>query len=160
METEISKGGLDWGSISIDRRASGIEVWAKLDPKIEELIQSASEGQGSYKVPLETYGRNWRGMDPTPNIEVYSLEKPMDGATYTLLGPCKELKDPKGKLNLSFLTMVGIGSPNGVRFMIVGPAQADYVKEYGKLVVRDITYFLREYLVPVHVGINITVAAY
>jgi hypothetical protein len=158
VETEISKGGEDWGTITVDRRSKGIEVWARLDPKIEELVASASEGQGSYSNAMETFGRNWVGINPTPDIKIYSLERPLDGATYYLSGVCGALKDGKGRTNLSFLTMAGIGKPEGVRFLILGPAQADQVKEYGKNVVRDITYFLREYLIPVHIGMNIIVS--
>lgn len=157
MELDIEKGGLDFGTISVDRRSRGIEVWAKLDPKIEELIQSASEGQGSYSTSLEASGRNWVGMEPTPNIKTYSLERSLDGPGFTLGALCGAIKDSKGRTNLSFLTMVGIGKPDGVRFLIMGPAQAEQVKEYGRSIVRDINAFLREYLIPVHVGINILV---
>ncbi len=86
------------------------------------------------------------------------MERPLDGPTYTLGAMCGSLKDPKGRTNLSFLTIAGIGKPDGVRFLILGPAQADFVKEYGKNVVRDITHFLREYLIPVHIGMNIIVS--
>ena len=157
VEFDIEKAGLDFGSISVDRRSKGIEVWAKLDPKIEELIQSASEGQGNYSTSLEASGRNWVGMEPTPNIKTYSLERPLDGTTFTLSALCGTIKDAKNRTNLSFLTMVGIGKPEGVRFMIVGPAQAEQVKEYGRNIVRDIKAFLQEYLVPVHIGISIRV---
>ncbi len=158
METDILKGGEDWGSIMVDRRSKGVEVWAKLDPKVEELIQSASEGQGSYTTALESFGRNWVGMEPTPNIKIYTLERPLDGATYTLGAVCGAFKDGKGRVNLSFLTMAGIGKPEGVRFMILGPAQESQVTEFGKNIVKETRTFLREYLVPVHIGINIVVS--
>lgn len=156
METEISKGGISFGQISMDRRSKGIEIWVKLDPKVEEMIQSASEGGGTYTNALESFGRSWIGMNPTPSIQVYSLERSLDGTNYTLSGVCGALKDGKSRTNLSFLTFKGISQGEGVRFLIVGPAGADFVKEYGKNVVRDVTAFLREYLVPIHIGINIS----
>lgn len=158
MEQELSKGGEKFGYISVDRRSKGVEIWVKLDPKVEELIQSAAEGAGTYTTPLESFGRTWVGLDPSPTIKCYNLERPLDGSTYTLSNPCGPFKDPKGKTNLSFLTFKGIGSPDGVRFMVLGPTQAEFVKDYSRKIVEGITYFLREYLVPIHVGINVTVS--
>lgn len=157
METDLSKGGISYGHISVERRSNGVEVCAKLDPKIEELIRSASEGQGSYTNALSSFGRTWIGLAPTANITAYSLDRNLDGPTYSLGNICGPFKDAKGRTNLSFLTFSGISSENGVRFLVVGPAQADHVKEYGRNVVRDVNYFLREYLVPIHIGINIIV---
>lgn len=159
MEQDLTKGGLNFGHISVERRSSGIEVWARLDPRVEELIQSACEGQGTYKTGLESFGRQWKGLAPTPNLKAYTLERTLDGPSYTLASLCGPLKDAKGRTNLSFLTIVGIGQPDGVRFLIIGPAQAEAVREYGRNVVRDTNYFLREYLVPIHIGINITIGS-
>lgn len=157
MDAELSKSGVSWGSISVDRRSKGQNIWVRLDPKVEELIQSASEG-GGYTNSLESFGRTWVGIDPTPNIKCYALDRSLDGPTYILSNVCGPIKDSKGRTNLSFLTFCGIGKPDGVRFLILGPVQAENVKEYGKNIVRDITCFLREYLVPVHIGINISVS--
>jgi len=158
VDREFTKDGLSWGRVSVKRGSNGIEVWAKFDPTVEDLIKSACTGGGTYTQPMEALGRQWRGMDPTPEIKVYELERSLDGATYTLSNVCGPIKDNKGRTNLSFLLMEGIGSENGVRFVIGGPVQAEQVSEYGKNVVKDIGRFLREYLVPINIDINILVS--
>lgn len=158
MESEINKGGINWGHVSVDRRSSGVEVWARLSPEVEELIKSSSEGGGTYTNGIESFGRNWVGIAPSKDLKVYSLERSLDTATYTLGGICGPLKDSKNRVNLSFLTIVGIGQPNGVRLLMKGPAQAEQVIEFGRGVQKSINYFLREYLIPVHIGINIIVS--
>lgn len=159
MEMEFTKGGEDWGRVDLWRRSKGVEVWAKLTPKIEELVQASSEGQGSYQNSLESYGRSWIGLDPTPTIKVHSLERPLDGPGYYLSGVCGVLKDSKGRINLSFLTFVGVGTPTGVRFMVLGPIGEEAFRDYGLRVRKEIQAFLREYLVPAHIGINITLVS-
>ena len=39
---EVNKGGESWLQFTIDRRATGVELWAKADPRVEDFMRSLS----------------------------------------------------------------------------------------------------------------------
>lgn len=151
---EVTKGGECWLQISIDRRSKGLEVYIKADPRVEEFMASVSNGKFE---SLESYSRNWCGKDPLNPLKVYVLDRELTSNGYLLNNVCGNLIDGRtSNVNLSFLQFVGISNPEGIRFMISGPFQDEYVKGLIPKILTATRTLLKTYIVPIHINLRIS----
>lgn len=146
-QQHLIKGEKSWLDIAIDRKPTGLDIYIKTDPRIEETMSTMSHGS---KSNLSNWGTTWQPPKDT-QIEVYDVVEDINGSTYYLDGLGLSLKDNKGRINLSMLRMAGIGSEHGIRFTIIGPHSKQFTRETAKSIVDGTRELIREYIVPVHI---------
>lgn len=156
-EVQVNKGDVCWFELSVGRNSKGLDIFVKADVKLEEFFK----GQMGQSESVSIYGREWINSDPDKDLETYKISKSLTSAsmalTYTLTEvstPLESLRD--GRINLSFLRLVGISNPGGIRFSIAGPYSKDYIKRISTSIGKEVREFVKEYVVPVHVNLRIT----
>lgn len=151
----VVKGGVAWVELSLDRTFQGLEVYIKTLPQIEAFMKGLGDGRAS---ALNAYGRSWIPTKGGTPLEVYGLDKTLSNPGFTIDGICEPLKPEKGigKLNLSFLRFAGIGSPQGVRFIITGPFSRTFVHTVKDDILVQISTLIKDYIVPVHLILRIS----
>ena len=153
----------DWAVFSIDRGSSwsertsghpGLRITIKADPCIESFFKEHCNGESD---ALDLYGRTWFSIDQENPIKVYRSQDDPKGNDYTFGDVCGALgKNPKsGKVNLSFLKFVGIGSDNGVTFGISFPLSREFVLSFRQDLGMAIRAFVQDYIVPIHIELKI-----
>ena len=149
----VMKGGIFYLDISIRRGPKGLELGVKADPKLETFIKSLGSG---IKEQVEAYGRSWYSLTPGKSLEVYPLENSLHADAYTLDAVTELFKSRDGRTNLSFLRIVGISEPEGIRFGMSGPFSKTYVREVLSDIGRETRNLIKDYVVPIHVNLRIT----
>lgn len=152
MIEEVQKGGECWLQLSIARRAKGLEIFAKADPRVEEFIIALSVN-GDYD-QLEMLSRNWYSLDPEKPIQVYRLEK--DLKPYVLLSVGASVRDKFGNPNLSFLQFVGLSKPEGIKYGVAGPFNRSYARALSSDIAQSCRDLFKDYIVPIHINIRIS----
>jgi len=157
---EVTKGGVCFLEYSISGGGSGLDIWAKAEPRVESFIKSLSP---SGRVdPIESYagGNRWipkKGWGP---LMIHSMEMELEANTYyDLNAPGSTLSGVGARgtsINLSFLRIVGLSLPGGIGFSVAGPMSSKYVKDYAQQFKTAVGMFIREYIVPVHINIRIS----
>lgn len=151
---KVMKGGVCWFDLAIDRGPKGLEVYVKTDPRIEDFIKSLGSGK---KDSVEVYGRSWFSLTSGVELEIHRLDQQLQVSTYSLDAVAESFKTSRdNRVNLSFLRIVGIGDPQGIRFGIAGPFSKSYVRELMGDVVTETRSLIRDYIVPVHLNLRIT----
>lgn len=150
----VVKGGVCWFDLAIDRGPKGLEVYVKTDPRVEDFIKALGSGK---KDTIDVYGRSWFSLTQGKDLEIHQLERNVQSGTYTLdavTEPFNSARD--GRTNLSFLRIVGIGDPQGIRFGITGPFSKSHVRELMGDVINETRSLIRDYIVPVHINLRIS----
>lgn len=152
---EVKKGERIWAQVALDRISSGLEVWVKTDPAVEEFISSLAEGKKSD--PLEGYGRSWESVKGKPPIKVYRLDQPIPNtAGYQIQEIGGPIISPKtGQVNLSFLRFVGIGG-EGITFFLPGPIPKKTVIGMRDEILQAIRSLVKDYIVPIHIVLRLS----
>jgi hypothetical protein len=152
-EDQVVKGGVCWFNVAMNRTYLGTEVYIKTVPEVEAFIKSF--GNGEYD-NIDAYGRSWLPVGNSV-LNVYRLNKDITGI-FTINRVSEDFGDsPKdGRTNLSFLRLVGIGSPEGVRFIIVGPASKKYLRLLASEMTEAVKKLITDYVVPVHINLRIS----
>lgn len=149
----VIKGGVSWFDIAITRGPKGLEIYLKTDPRIEEFVKSLGSGK---KDTIDVYGRMWFSLTGK-DLEIHQLEKNVQSGSYTLDAVSEGFKSQRdGRTNLSFLRIVGIGDPGGVKFGISGPFSKTHVRELMGDVINETRSLIRDYIVPVNITLRIT----
>lgn len=149
----ITKGGVCWFDLAISRGPRGLEVFAKTDSRIEDFIKTLGSGK---KDTVEVYGRSWYGLGPT-DLEIHTIDRNIPNDRYTLEAVAEGWKSNRDdRTNLSFLRIVGIGSPEGIRFGVAGPFSRSFVKTVMADVIAETRNLIRDYIVPVHINLRIS----
>lgn len=150
-DLEVVKSGTTWLELSIGRNARGLTVHAKCVPELETFVKSLGSGQA---MPASAYGRDWLPIDPYTSLQVYDLAKPT--GNFRLTKVSEPFMSREGVLNLAFLRLVGLSSPEGVKFVIPGPAPKSFVTDLSADLLKNCRDFIREFLVPVHINLRIS----
>lgn len=154
----VTKGDICWFTMSITRGKEGLVVYVKVDPRIESFMASLGAGQ---KELAETYGAEWYPIGEKP-LEVYSLFRDIkQSGNYTISVPgssftFRDKKTGDEKINLAFLRLVGIGSPEGVTFGMAGPFSRDYIRDIQTSVPKQVKSLIQEYVLPVNINLRIS----
>lgn len=149
---QVVKGGVCWFEFGLKRGLKGLEVSVKTLPEVEAFVKSLGDGKFD---PVEAYGRSWYPLGHPLNV--YRLETDVQSAGFTLLNVTEGFKIYKtNKINLSFLRLVGIGSPAGVRFGTEGVHSRQFLKDIGVSIVNETRSLIHDYITPVHVNLRIS----
>lgn len=159
QETEtLVKGGTCWFTMSINRGKDGLVVYVKTDPRIEALFAGMSGGS---KEPVEAYGAQWYPIGEK-KLEIHALLSDLQpSSTYVTSSPGEALTIPlKGsgteRVNISFLRLVGIGSPEGVTFGIVGPFSREYIRDVQAKILKQVRNLIQDYVLPININLRIS----
>lgn len=148
---EIVKGGESYLRMSVDRTSKGMEIFVKAHPDIEEFLKSSS---GASVDSLDAFGRNWYAPDGS-QLKAHRLEQVLNGLGYFFGNLCGSLQG-KGGVNLSWLQLQGISRPEGLSFVVTGPFSRQFVVDFPKLAGVAAREFFKNYIVPIHVNLNIS----
>lgn len=169
---EIQSSSTRWISLSMSRgpirgplrNVVGCVVHVTADPSIEEFMKNVSRGEVDDPA---RYDARWYSIPPETPLRVYSFNAQavgMKNQTYGLdwLGsdliiPQKQRNDlglveTKQLANLSFLKLVGISNPEGVKFGVHGAFGEEQVRNVSKILLTETKKFLREFIVPADVN--------
>lgn len=153
---EVVKSGICWFELGVGRGSKGLEISLKAVPQLEEFFQGLSGGK---KDPIELYGRNWSSGD-NRDLEIYGLQRDLqlENANYFVNRPTEPLEeDGRGsRLNLSFLRLVGISDPQGVKFVISGPYSKEYTRVLTARIGAETRNLIRDFVVPVYINLRIS----
>lgn len=151
---QVNKGGVCWLEIGAGRGKLGVKLYVKTDPRVEDFIKSLGTGK---KDGVEVYGRSWTPVSPNKALEIYQYSNGLQSESYTLDAPAETFRAPRcGRVNLSFLRIVGIGEPEGVSFGIVGPYSRPFIREALRDVTKEVRSLVRDYIVPFDINIRIS----
>ena len=155
MQDSVVKGGVCWFEMSINRTPGGTEFYFKSVPELEKYV--ASFGDGSYDL-LDAYGREWLPIG-NDELKVYRIKKDVPGGsgyTFNKVAEPLGVVSREGIINLSFLRLVGIGSPTGVRFSVPGPSSKSGLKQMSEDTIDYVKKFIQDYIIPVHLNLRIS----
>jgi hypothetical protein len=155
---ELNKGGICWLDGSLSRGKEGLEISIKTVPEIELFMKSL----GSKEDAVEAYGKSWISLNGQP-LMIHRMDKdifdnePGANRTYDISRIAEPMISPRdGRVNLSFLRIVGISNPDGVRFGIKGPISSRYISDLKGDILRETKNFLRDFIVPVQYNIRVS----
>lgn len=152
-QVAIVKGGVSWFELSMNRGKKGLELYVKTDPRVEDFMKSLGNGG---KDGLEAYGRDWFPLEKDM-LHVYKIERSVDSKTYTLSLPAEPLRSLRdGKINLSFLRIVGIGDPQGIKFGVTVPISRSAAIDFSKIIITEVRNVIRDYIVPFNINLRIS----
>lgn len=150
---KVTKGGETWLELSIDRTSKGMAIWARTLPQVEEFIIALNE-VGDPPIPIDSYSRGWTPGTVNP-LMVRMITRDIDCNYYSLNQVGGQLNS-RNSPNLSFLRIVGVGTPEGVRFCIGGPVSKGHITSVKEAVLNASRQLFRDYIVPVHINLRIT----
>lgn len=150
---QVTKGGICWFEISFSRGRGGLEVAVKTVPQIEAFMKSLGEDHG----PMTAYGKNWHSLNGK-EIFIHGMTKvDFPSPNYAINRVAEPLESPKdGRINLSFLRMVGISEPQGVRFGVTGPFSKPYIRELSKKIAESTRALINDFIVPIHINLRLS----
>lgn len=149
----VVKGGVSWFELAIERGPKGLEIYAKADPRVEDFVKALGSGKTD---GIEVYGRSWYPL-AGKDLFIHQLERNLTSSEYTLDAVSESFKSQRdGRVNLSFLRIVGIGDPQGIRFGLTGPFSKTHVREMLTNVIGETRSLIRDYIVPIHINLRIT----
>jgi hypothetical protein len=153
---QVVKGGKTWFEVALGRNANGLTVYVRTDPAVEAFMKNLGNGKTDN---VTAYSDTWASLDGSALLS-YRVEKNFSPeGKFTLLNVGEPLRigDTKtGKVNISFLRLVGIGSPSGVQFGITGPVSRQYVSDLKSSLVLSVKELIREYIAPIHIVLRVT----
>lgn len=153
INESVIKGGVCWLDFAVTRGPKGLEIYIKMDPRLAAFIKSLGSGA---KGNTEEYGRSWHSLTPGKSLEVYGMEQHVSSPTYTLDAVAEGFKSRDGLVNLSFLRIVGVDEPQGMRFGVSGPFSKSYIREAMGDAIRETRNLIRDYVVPVQINLRIS----
>ncbi len=163
----VTKSGEQCIYVSLQRTAAGLTVGVKAHPRVEEFFKNIGD-LGISEVNL--ISRTWAPVARTDDsLKVYMsrAELAPPGAIglgsgsespnfYTIDAIGRPLKLDNGKINLSFLRLVGISEGPGVSFVVKGVYSLENLRDIRERIGRSAKSFYIEYLRPIDISINIS----
>jgi hypothetical protein len=151
---KVVKGGVCWFQIAAERGPKGLVLYVKTAPQVEEFVKGLGNGG---KDGVDAYGRGWSAAPGGEPLEIHRIDKDLQNMSYTLNFPTIGFREEKmGRVNLSFLRIVGVGSPTGAKFMMNGPFSKQFVKENLAAATQEARSLIRDYIVPIHINLRIS----
>lgn len=152
---QLNKGGICWFELSIGRGRRGLDFYVKTVPEVENFMKALGAGK---KEQVDAYGRDWFSLEENGKLEVYQMDRELPPSpTYTLTSIAEPLRGAKsGKINLSFLRLVGISDPGGVKFGVAGPFSRSFAREISQTILAETRTLIRDYMVPINISLRIS----
>jgi hypothetical protein len=153
-----------------DRNRIGITVKVKAHRDVEDFMSAVGHGR---KSAVEMMGDMWQNSVPDGKpLMFYDSEQRFDAQSlYTLehvgnaplisVGGGERLRalgePPSNRelVNLAFLRLAGISEGDGVSVGIAGAYSFDYIKRLKTSLPRAVEQFLRDYVVPITINLQI-----
>lgn len=160
FEISISRGPIT-GAL---RNTVGLLVHVHADSAIEEFFRTQSGGQTNV---VELFGQTWVSVEKGQQVEAYRCPKLPSNqfslGRYTIEQVSRPLLTSNrddglsqfNMVNLSFLKLVGISKPEGVRFGVIGAYSIDYIANLNRQLTAEVKQFLLDYITPVNVNLKI-----
>lgn len=152
---QVMKGGECWLDLTINRVSRGIQLWFRTDPRVEAFMKSLAEGE-EVTDTIESYGKGWISVNPEKPLMVYRLNHELDSPYYTLTAVGNNLGGTRPPTNISFLRAVGIGSGEGIKFIVTGPINKDYTRAIRENTLVAVRQLVADYIAPIHINMRIT----
>lgn len=156
IEQRVESKKSVWFEIRVRHKAASVEVWLRAHPSIEEFFEGLSNGGTD---SLESYGRFWSSPKPETPQRVYKMGREVDGGyNYALNNPSGMLesdRDGNPAPNISFLRLVGIGTPEGVKFLINTPIHIAGLRALESKLANAVRLFANDYIVPVSIHLKL-----
>lgn len=150
----VVKGGVCWLDVVPNRCPKGLALYVKADPRIEDFVKSLGSGKTD---TIDVYGRSWFSLTSGKDLEIHQFERNIQSDRYTLDAVTEGFRSQRdGRVNLSFLRIVGIGDPQGVKFGILGPFSKPHVKESLQNIIAETRSLILDYIAPIHLNLRIT----
>lgn len=158
----------------------GMRLTVKTAPQVEEYMKQLANNQ---KVPVDAVSDLWHNVGSEEPLEYYALNEQIYTPAYMLNKIGQPLilnnrglegqlraahagqilqavpnmdNDPvNGRINLSFLTLAGVSKPDGVTIGFGGVYSGQYIKSLQRSLMQSTEQFLRDYLVPVTINMQI-----
>lgn len=147
LEIHSSSKGIDWLLMDLIWSRDGTKADMKVDPRVEEFFNQFTAGQTT---TLNQYGgREWGSLSETPLSSYLVSDDAFLGANHFFLGcPGYGLTADRypGKVNLSFLHLVGASKGDGLRFTIKTPVSGMAKLDLRMRIERGVGEFVRQYL--------------
>lgn len=152
MDINITQSGEQWMYMKMEQKAGGLEFEVRTTPQIEDYFSKVSKGM---KDVIEKLGNHsWYSIDNPltayipqrplhNNLQGYALDYPGYSFSSGDIGVDGDL------VNLSFLRIVGIGSPGGVKFGVKMPLDLGSRRELRDDILMAVRKFSRDFIVPV-----------
>jgi hypothetical protein len=104
---------------------------------------------------VSRYGNKWIPVGDE-KISVYYIGEQLDTNHVTFNAVGQGLIARNGEMNLSFLRFKGISSPEGVKFVIVGPMGMSDARSMNGRVGAAAKQFFAEYLAPMSINLRVS----
>jgi len=161
METEVFRHGDKALQMKIDQGKDAIVLWLRAHAIVEDFFK----GQSTKEDLVSAVGNGYWYKVGDPDGKIYRLAGPRGSYTgngYTLdypgyFGTNEDLGLPHNCVNLSFLRMKGISEPDGVKLGIKGVMSLSARRELRDSVKTAMGKFVRDYLIPVTLELEIRV---
>lgn len=159
MPETVTQSGEQWLKLGLLPGERGLILEVKAHPKVEKFMQGMSGGRIR---PLTDFapgqGRyQWEPLDDTAPLSYYQFDQPIRdaGASYYLNSMGTNIVTEDEKINLSFLSLVGISE--GIQFISnkeVYPI--DYRRMLKARIGNAFRDFVREYIKPIKITLVMT----
>jgi hypothetical protein len=137
------------------RHDRGVLVNVKLDPSIEAFFRRWG---GDIKEPVTYHGPIWTPVKPKidPSLEVWNYNPTSDDEPppYSLYRAGYPLIE-NGQANISFLRLVGAGTPDGVSFVCDMVVSRPELERTANKLIRASELFYQEYIQPVGLRLSV-----
>lgn len=156
------------GLISHPKKANiGLTYHVRVDPRIEAFVRQLGQGEN---IDVFNYANDWTPISPA-NMSIYSFPQASDAAMraqgFTMLFPgglptlaakaigLRETVPGEEFVNMSFLRIVGISSPEGVTFGINSAHSTPYVRKLLSDITNHMKVIIRDYISPLKLSSRI-----
>lgn len=154
----LVKSGENMISVRLRRGPTGIRIHAKANPIFERYFESHA-GTAS---PVSDFHREWRVDKGASSLKVWDTTlhagvQRGSGASYRVDVPGYMLVMDSECVNMSFLRLVGISSPEGITFEVKGAFTRKYVQNLGQMIMQAGKALYQDFLKPVDVTISVNI---
>lgn len=163
-EVSVVKSGEKCITINLDRSELGICVHVHALPRVEEFMRALGTGE---KVDALGIGRYWAPVDgedrllayvtqPLPELRTTGIN--MEALGNLLLRDVDERGRvlAKPEVNISFLRLVGISDPMGVKFGLKSPISTGGLRKLRDQIGEAARRFYLDYLRPIDVAVIVS----
>jgi hypothetical protein len=151
-----------------DRNKVGLIIQVKARPDIEDFLRGLAHGG---RAGVDAYGDMWQNANGDKPLEYYHTDTRLEsGRGYTLdgIGQAPLITNERQArnallnggvaddiVNLGFLRLVGVSSPEGVTVGIAGAYSGEYLRRIKLLLPGAVKNFLQDYVVPITINLQV-----
>lgn len=143
-------------TMRLRRSTQGIIVFVKAHEAFERYFKSLS-GESS---PVSNYHREWTPLTPKGPLQVWDMTAHTgiiqgSGIRYRIDVPGYQLMMDSEVINMSFLRLVGVSSPEGISFEVKGAFTRKYIQNLVRLLMNAGKWLYIDFLKPVDIMVTV-----